>query len=255
MKSHSAAFCILSLLISTAGLGQQGVPSATDLPGASGIAANQSDTPAQLRIAAAKQQIKSDAQKAQAYNERAIAFLTRARETADPKYLKDADAALAQGLVLDATDFQLQRTQVALMLSRHQFNEARELCLALHRRMPDDVMTYGYIAEADIALGSYSEAETNAQWMMNMRPNNTPALLVGATLRALYGDVRGAIEFLNIAYSQTSPIEVEELAWIANQIATLQIDSGQNDAAAETLEQAEHLFPRYPDTMGHLARR
>ena len=104
--------------------------------------------------------------------------------------------------------------------------------MALHRRTPDDVMTYGYIAEADIALGNYSEAETNAQWMMNMRPNNTPALLVGAKLRALYGDAHGAIEFLNRAFSQTSPIEVEDLAWIANQIASIQIDSGQIDAAA-----------------------
>ena len=52
-------------------------------------------------------------------------------------------------------------------------------------------MTYGYIAEADIALGDYSEAETNAQWMMDMRPNNTPALLVGAKLRTLYGEGTG----------------------------------------------------------------
>jgi tetratricopeptide (TPR) repeat protein len=104
-------------------------------------------------------------------------------------------------------------------------------------------MTYGYLAEADIALGNYPEAETNAQWMMNMRPNNTPALLVGARLRTLYGDAHGAIDFLNRAYSQTSPAEVEDLAWIANQIASIQIESGQIDAAAQTLEQAEQLFP------------
>jgi tetratricopeptide (TPR) repeat protein len=115
-------------------------------------------------------------------------------------------------------------------------------------------MTSGYIAEADIALGNYSEADTNAQWMMNMRPNNTPALLVGAKLRVLYGDARGAIEFLNQAYSQTSPAEVEDLAWIANQIASIQIDSGQNDEAAQTLDQAEQLFPDYPHTMENLAR-
>ncbi len=114
---------------------------------------------------------------------------------------------------------------------------------ALHRRIPDDVMTYGYLAEANIALGNYSEAEANAQWMINLRPNNTPALLVGATLRTVYGDAAGAIEFLNMANSQTSPNEVEDLAWIANQIASIQIDTGQNDAATETLEQAEQLFP------------
>lgn len=249
MKSFLAVFCIFGALISTTGLAQQTVSSAADQP-----SAIQSDTPAQLRIAAARQQLKSDPKKLQAYNELAIGFLARARETADPGYLKEADAALAQGLALDATNFQLQRTQVALMLARHEYAQAKERATALNHHTPDDVLTYGYLAEADIALGDYPEAETNAQWMMNMRPNNTPALLIGARLRDIYGDPHGAIDFLNRAYSQTSPTEVEELAWISNQIASIQIESGQNDAASQTLKQAEQLFPHYPYTMENLAR-
>ena len=191
----------------------------------------------------------------QAYNELAIAFLRRTRETADSRYLKDADAApLAQGLKLDPEGFQLQRTQIALMLSSHEFAHAKERATVLNHRTPDDVMTYGYLAESEIALGDYPEAETNAQWMMNMRPNNTPALLVGAKLRTLYGDPQGAIDFLNRAYSQTSPIEVGDLAWIASQIATIQIESGENDAAAQTLKGVEQIFPGYPHTMENLAR-
>jgi tetratricopeptide (TPR) repeat protein len=110
------------------------------------------------------------------------------------------------------------------------------------------------IAEADIGLGNYPEAETNAQWMMNLRPNNTPALLVGAKLRVLFGDGRGAIEFLNRAAQQTSPVEVEEQAWIANQIASILIDSGQTELAARVLQQAAQLFQNYPNTMENLAR-
>jgi tetratricopeptide (TPR) repeat protein len=211
-------------------------------------------SPAEQRIAVANQQIEANPKKVQAFNDLALAFLRRSRETDDPKYLNDADAALTDGLNLDASDFQLQKTQVALLLSRHQFSEARERATKLHLRMPDDVMIYDFLAEADIALGRYSDAETNAQWMMNMRPNNTPALLVGAKLRMLFGDARGAIEFLNLAYSQTSPAEVEELAWIANQIASIQIDSGQDDEAVQTLEQADQIFPDYLYTMENLAR-
>jgi tetratricopeptide (TPR) repeat protein len=217
-------------------------------------AAAQERTPAQQRIAEARQQIAADPKKVQAYNELAIASLRRARETADPRYLNDADAALAEGLKLDATDFRLQKTQVALMLSRHEFVQAREAAALLHRHTPDDVMTYGYLAEVDIALGNYAEAETNAQWMMNLRPNNTPALLVGARLRTLFGDMHGAIDFLNRAYSQTSPSEIEDQAWIADQIASIQIESGQIDSAAQTLAQAEQLFPHYPYTTENLAR-
>src|SRR5271154_4908774 len=239
MKSLHVSMFVLSVLISGPGRAQQAAFPTADKHSPSGQTAVQQDTPAQQRIAGAQLQIKTDPKKVQAYNELAIAFLRRARETADPRYLKDADAALAQGLKLDSTDFQLQRTQVALMLSRHEFAEARDRATVLNHRTPDDVLTYGYIAEADIALGNYPEAETNVQWMMNMRPYNTPALLVGATLRTLYGDAHGAIDFLNRAYSQTSPAEVEDLAWIANQIASIQIESGQSAAATQTLEGAE----------------
>jgi predicted Zn-dependent protease len=254
MKTLAASLFLVSVFVSVPGRAQPTALPSEHPRGSSTEVAVSEETPAQQRIAAAKQQIATDPKKVQAYNELAIAFLRRSRETADSAYLKDAEAALMEGLKLDAADFQLQKTQVALMLSRHDFASARERATALHRRTPDDVMTYGYLAEADIALGNYSEAETNAQWMMNLRPNNTPALLVGATLRSLYGDARGAIEFLNMAYSQTSPNEVEDLAWIANQIASIQIDSGQNDAAAETLERAEQLFPHYLYSTENLAR-
>ncbi len=250
MKSlHAAAFLVCGFLCAP-GLAQQNTSPAPS----EGNQPSEQNTPSQQRIAAARQQIATDPKKVQAYNELALAFIRRSRETADPKYLKDAEEALAQGLKLDPADFQLQRTQVALLLSRHQFAQARELATALHRRTPDDVMTYGYLAEAYIGVGNYPEAETNAQWMMDMRPNNTPALMVGAKLRTLFGEGPGAIEFLNLAYSETSPAEVEELAWIANQIAAIQIDSGQLDVAEQTLAQAEQLFPNYPYTIENLAR-
>jgi tetratricopeptide (TPR) repeat protein len=254
MNSLQKILFISGVLVSGAGYVQRAAAVQAGQPLLSNPATAQDDSPAQQRIAAARQQLKADPKKVQAYNELAIAFLRRGRETADPSYLNEADDALARGLKLDSTDFQLQRTQVALMLSRHQFTQARELATALHHRVPDDVMTYGYLAEADMGLGDYSEAETNAQWMMNLRPNNTPALMVGARLRVLFGDNHGAIEFLNRAAGQTSPVEVEEQAWITNQIASILIDSGQIDAAAQALQQAGQLFPKYPDTMENLAR-
>jgi tetratricopeptide (TPR) repeat protein len=253
MKLLPAILFVFCAFLTAPGISQTSIATTDQLgPALQSIARESS--PAQQRIAAAKLQIEADPKKIQAYNELALAYIRRARETADLKYLNDADAALTQGLKLDESDFQLRKSRVALLLSRHQFIEAREQADNLHRRVPDDVMVYGYLAEADIALGKYSEADTNAQWMMNMRPNNTPALLVGARLRTLYGDTHGAIEFLSQAYSQTSPVEVEELAWIANQIASIQIDSGQDDEAAQTLEQAARAFPDYPYTSENMAR-
>lgn len=254
MKSRRITSIVFGIVLSTPCFAQQAALPAGDKPMLTGGDQNQLQTPAQQRIAAAMQQIAKDPKRVDAYNALTLAYIRRARETADPKYLKEADAELAQGMKLDATDFQLQKAQVALLLSRHEYAQAREQATTLHKRTPDDVMTYGYLAEACIGLGDYADAETNAQWMMNMRPNNTPALLVGAKLRVLFGDTHGAIDFLNRAFAQTSPVEVEDQAWIANQIASIQIDSGQNDAAEQTLQRAEGLFPHYPYTVENLGR-
>jgi tetratricopeptide (TPR) repeat protein len=78
--------------------------------------------------------------------------------------------------------------------------------------------------------------------------------MVGARLRVLFGDTHGAIEFLNRASEQTSPVEVEEQAWITNQNASILIDSGQIEAAAQALQQAAQAFSKYPYTMENLAR-
>ena len=164
MKPLHATLFILGVLLSMQGSAQQAILPEADQHNSSGEAAVLEETPAQQRIVAAKQQIATDPKRVQAYNELALASLRRTRETADPRYLKDADAALAQGLKLDPEDFQLQKTQVALQLSRHEFAHARDRATALHRRTPDDVTTYGYLAEAYIGLGDYPQAEINAQW-------------------------------------------------------------------------------------------
>ncbi|MGA2538537.1 MAG: tetratricopeptide repeat protein [Terracidiphilus sp.] len=254
MKSRRITLLILGMFLARTGLAQQTTPTQIDQLVSSSIATNRQASPARDVIAAARKQLEADPKRLQAFNDLALGFVRLARETADPSYLKDAESALDQALKLDPQDFQLLRTRVAVLLAQHDFIAAKKLATSLNHRTPDDVMTYGYLAEADIAQGNYAEAEENAQWMMNLRPNNTPALLVGAKLRTLFGDGRGAIEFLDQAYSQTSPLEVEELAWIANQIASIQIESGEYEAAEQALQRAEKLFAHYPYTTENLAR-
>jgi tetratricopeptide (TPR) repeat protein len=256
MKINFAALFVLGVVAPMAIVAQNASTSPVVVSGSApaSTASLADKTPAEQRIEAAKRQIAADSKKTQAYNELAEAFLRRARETANTRYHRDAEAALVQGLKLEPGDFQLEKMQVELMLVRGEFAAAKEKATQLNKRYLDDVMVYGYLAEAEIGLGDYASAETNAQWMLNMLPNNVPGLLIGAKLRAHYGDANGAIEFLNLAYTETSPIEAEELAWIANQIASIDIDAGKIDAAATMLEQAESTFPHYPYTAQNLAR-
>jgi tetratricopeptide (TPR) repeat protein len=210
-------------------------------------------TPAQQRIAAAERQIKLAPKSPQLYNDLALAWIRRARETANTAYYRNAEQAVSTGFLLAPHDFQLKKTRVALLLGKHEFAKAKEEATRLNLRTPDDVTVYGYLAETDIALGDYPEAEKSAQWMLNLLPYNVPGLLAGAELRDLYGDPDGALELLNRAYAETSPTETEELAWIANRIAVIQIESGKLEEASQVLERTDEAFPGYPYTFENLA--
>ena len=239
MNPLLTAIFFLAITIPVAGLSQEAGPVLT---------------PAQQRIAAARLQLQADPNKPQAINELTLALIRRARETADPTYFTQAADTLAPALKHSPQDFALLRTQATLLLSQHQYAQAEEIAKALHKRTPDDVLTYGILAEAEMGLGDYDQAAKNAQWMMNLRPWNTPALLVAARIRAHDGNYAGAAQFLDRAYAQTSPTEVEELAWIANQIASVQIQAGSVAAARRALDLADRTFPKYPYTAENLAR-
>jgi len=216
--------------------------------------ASNADTPATKRIEAAQSQIKADPKRIQSYNELAAAFIVRARESSNPSYYKEAESSLAKGFSLGSNNFQLRKTRVALLLGEEKYDQAKEQALLLNKQTPDDAAVYGYIAQSAIALGDYDEAEKSAQWMLNMLPNNVPGLLLGADLRVVYGDSDGALEFLDQALAETPPTETEELAWIANKIAAIQIETGKTTAAERTLAGAEAYFPGYRETLINLAR-
>jgi tetratricopeptide (TPR) repeat protein len=219
-----------------------------------GAAHAQQSTPAEQRIAAARQQIASDPKKAEAYNNLALALISRAQETESQDYDRQAAEAIASGLSLAPQDFQLRKTQVAVLLDQHEFVRARDEAQDLHQHNPDDATVHGYLARAYIGLGNYQDAETSAQWMLNLQPFNVPGLLIAAQLREHYADPEGALEALNRAYAETPPGETGELASIANQIASVEIGMGKVDSANQMLQRADELFPGFPETVKNQAR-
>jgi tetratricopeptide (TPR) repeat protein len=219
-----------------------------------GNAETQQATPAEQRIAAARQQVASDPKKPEAYNNLALAFISRAQETESADYDRQAADAIAAGLGLAPQDFQLRKARVALMLDQHEFARARDEARDLNLHNPDDATVHGYLARAYLGLANYQEAEASAQWMLNLQPFNVPGLLIAADLREHYGDPEGALEALDRAYAETSPSETGELASIANRIAAIEIGIGRLDSASQMLQRADELFPGYPETLKNRAR-
>jgi tetratricopeptide (TPR) repeat protein len=211
-------------------------------------------SPAQQRLQAAENAIKSNPDRYQAYNDLAFSLVSRARETSDASYYNQAAEALQKSLRLTPDNFEALKAQVEVLLGQRRWAEARERARVLNRRMPDDVPVYGYISEAAFELGDYDEAEESAQWMLDLRPSNTLGLVRGAELRAVYGDSRGALDFYNQVYQEISPHEVEQIARVLAHMADLELGRGHTESAERLLGQALKEFPGYYLALEALAR-
>lgn len=211
-------------------------------------------SPAERRIDAAQISLRKQPDRFQAYNDLTLALISRARETGDAGYYRQAEESVAKSLQIQPNNFEGERAQVALLLAECKYQEALEKAKALNHRSPDAVPVWGELAEANAGLGDYDEAEKAAQWMMDLRPGNTGAFVTGAALREDWGDLDGAADFLSKALQQTPPFETEQTAWLLTALARLNRTTGKLEAADSFLGQALTAFPGYYLAIEELAR-
>ena len=211
-------------------------------------------SPAEQSMAQAQRVIEKNPTNYEAYNALALALSRRARETSDVKFYAEAEETLKKSFEISPDNFDGGRIRVWLLLGKHEFGAAREEALKLNKRMPDDVMIYGFLTDANAELGNYDEAEKAAQLMLNLRPGNSPGVTRAAYLRELFGDVDGALELMNMALESTSPSEVEDSAWILAQMGHLQLSVGRLNDAEKNLQQALTLFPGYHYALANMAK-
>lgn len=211
-------------------------------------------SPAERSIAQAKKLIAKNPQDFEAFNALALALSRRARETSDVKFYTEAEAALEKSFEISAGNFDGERTHVWLLLGKHEFAAALEEAKKLNKKVPDDVMLYGFLTDANVELGNYKDAEAAAQWMLDLRAGSIPGLTRAAYLRELFGDVDGALDLMEMAYQSTPPSESEDRAWMLTQMAHLHLATGKIRQAENLLEQALAIFPGYHYALGNLAK-
>jgi len=211
-------------------------------------------SPAERSIAEARKAIEKKPAQHAGYNLLAMALSRRARETSDVTFYSQAEDALKKSFELTPQNLDDEKIRVWLLLGRHEFAAARDAALALSKNVPDDVLVYGFLTDANAELGNYDEAEKAAQWMLDLRPGNLPGLTRAAYLRELFGDVDGALDLMNMAYQSTPPTEAEDRAWILTQMGHLQLSRGKTAEAESLLQQALAIFPTYHYALGNLAK-
>ncbi len=222
--------------------------------GAVTLAQGQTTSPAELRLVAAQRAVAAKPDRAEGYNDLALAFARRARETSDTAYYDKAEQAIAKSLELAPGNFEAMKMRTWVLLGKHEFQQALELAQTLNKRAPDDLLVYGFLTDANAELGNYKEAEEACQWMLDLRPGNIPAFTRAAYLRELFGDIEGAVELMTAAYQRTPSAETEDRAWILTQLGHLELMRGRTENAERLQEEALAIFPNYHYALANLAK-
>lgn len=181
-------------------------------------------------------------------SEQARDLIKRSRETADASWL-----ARAEDTIRGVDDFESNKVRVQILLGREEWSKAAELASKLNKKMPDDPLLYAMMADAYIALGDYTRAEKEIQFLIDLRRTSPSAMVRGAQLREVFGDTEGAMEWFTQAYRLTSASDTEERARVLTLAARMNTSIGKFDLAGKYLEQALKLQADYPFAVAQLA--
>jgi tetratricopeptide (TPR) repeat protein len=200
-------------------------------------------SPVDLRIAAARQQVGADAKAFQAHNELATALCRKARDTGDASLYDQAGAAVERSLALSPNNYDALKLRVTVLIGKRDYQQALKLAQELNHKVPDDIGVWALLVDANSGLGNDTEAERDAQWILDLRRGSALGFEKAAGLREKFGDKEGAIEFYGEALTRTAQSDLDQRAWLITLRARLTLASGNPKRASEILADALTLFP------------
>jgi len=215
--------------------------------------ASAANTPAEDKIANALKLVEAKPDEASVYAPLALAYASRARETANGEFYTKGMAAVEKALQLDPKNFEAQKAEAWILLGQHEFQKALEKTRALNKRSGDDPMVYAMRTDAAIETGNYEEAEEAAQWSLDMDAGGVPGLTRAAYLREHFGDFDGAIALMKKSFNRIRSSDTEERAWVLTHLGHLYLLKGEPEAAENAHVEALKIFPNYHYALLNLA--
>lgn len=125
--------------------------------------------------------------------------------------------------------------EIQSLLKQQRFKDAEKKALALNQRIPDELLPYGLLADAQMAQGKWDDAEKNIQWMLDLRRGDPRGMVRAARFRSLTGDLEGAQQMYEMAFQRMSAAPVEERAAVVREMARIESKLGRR-AEAQRLE-------------------
>jgi tetratricopeptide (TPR) repeat protein len=179
-----------------------------------------------------------------AYNQLALVYIKRGRETGDFAFNAKAEAAVEKALQAAPNDAMARKLQASLHMTYHRFDQALDAGKQLEKEFPKDPYVYGILADAHIELGNYPEAIAAVQKMVDLKPGAASYFRVGR-LRSLHGDQAGAVEMMTQSARIADPLNKEEKSWYTVQLGDEYWRRGKFAEAEKVYNESLAAFPDY----------
>ncbi len=141
--------------------------------------------------------------------------------------------------------------KASVLLSLHQFAEAKKIGEEAVKLNPYDAGIYGVLVDANVELGNYEEAVKMSDKMISVRPDIRSYSRI-SYLREIHGQPEGSIEAMKLAVSAGYP-GLEQTEWARLVLGNLYKNYGHLDSAEMQYNIALSTRPNYPFAIAALA--
>jgi tetratricopeptide (TPR) repeat protein len=229
--------------------------SSASLPGQPAVAVREGQLPGATtaqRIEGLQAQVREAPSDPEGYAQLGLAYLQQVRETGDPSFYPRAEGSFERALQLDPRDFTATSGLGTLALARHDFSRALALGERARGINPEVARNYGVIADAQIELGRYRDAERTLQHYVDVKPELSSYARV-SYFRELDGDLPGALRAMRLAVSAGGGTP-ENVGYVQALVGKLHFDAGDYAAAERAYRTALGTDPGFPAAVAGLAR-
>jgi tetratricopeptide (TPR) repeat protein len=187
------------------------------------------------------------------YVELAQLFLQEARVTGrHHEYIPKARRMLDEALSRDPENFEATITKASMLLTLHQFQEAKQLAEKAIARNSYNAFAQGVLCDANVELGNYDDAVKACDKMLGVRPD-LRSYSRASYLRELHGDYQGASEAMKMA-ADAGVSGQENRAWALYNLGKLYLGEGKLDTAAYIFNGILEERPNYAYALSGLAQ-
>ena len=181
--------------------------------------------------------------------------LARARETGDVDSLLRAGAAFERALEINPAYPAATAGLGSALYNQHRFEEAIAWSERVPVRNAARTRAVATIADAQLALGRYDQAEAGYGELSRLTPGPANQARL-AQLNYLKGNVDEAIRLARSAATAayTNGANAETMAWYLARVADLFFGAGDLDAAAAHYQSALKMFDRHYISLAGLAK-